>query len=75
MESATFRQWLAQHGCSFEQHEEKRHGGHAMVTVRRGSRRSALPLIGTKKRLDPAVIAQVRKDLGLEDVELPGRPA
>ena len=36
MESATFRKWLAERGCRFDQHEhEKRGEGQVIVTVHR----------------------------------------
>lgn len=74
MESATFRKWLAEHGCTFEKHQHAKGGGIASVTVRRGRRRSVLPLAGSRKRLDPEVIERIREDLGLTRVALPGRP-
>ena len=70
MESGTLRKWLAEHGCRFEQHE-RGEGGHAVITVRRGSLRSELPLVGTRKRLDPEVVARIRRELDLMDVPLP----
>jgi hypothetical protein len=33
MESATFRKWLAEHGCGFDPHQEKRGTGQVNVTV------------------------------------------
>ena len=39
MESATFRKWLAERGCRFDQHEhEKRGEGQVIVTVHREGR-------------------------------------
>lgn len=73
MQSATFRTWLAERGCSFEQHERAKGGlGHASVTVRRGQRSAVLPLVGSHQRLDAAVVSQVVRDLGLDPAELPG---
>jgi hypothetical protein len=73
MESATFRRWLADRGCSFEAGKDtvKTHG-HAYVTVRLGNRKSVLPGVGTQKRLDPRVVRQIVDDLGLDWNELPG---
>ena len=45
MENATFRKWLAEHGCRFDQHEhEKRGEGRDIVTVHRGGRNAEVPL-------------------------------
>lgn len=74
MESATFRQWLAEQGCSFEQHKRGKGRGHAAVTVRRGELSSELPLIGSNKQLDHDTIERVRRELGLENVAVPGYP-
>lgn len=41
MESATFRNWLAEQGCRFDRHEhQQRHEGHVMVTVHRDDRKT-----------------------------------
>jgi mRNA interferase HicA len=60
--AAQFRRWLANNGCSFE---TKRSGsGH--VTVRRGDRKSELPMHGGKKQLGKGLIEKIKKDLGLK---------
>lgn len=74
MESETFRKWLTQHGCTFEQHERGHGKGHAIVAIRRGDRHSEMPLVGSKKAIPHDVVERVRADLGLEHVELPGYP-
>jgi hypothetical protein len=73
MESATFRRWLAERGCTFDAGKDtvKAHG-HAYVTVRLGDRRATLPDIGTNKALDPRVVRQIVDELGLNFAELPG---
>ena len=73
MESATFRQWLSERGCTFEAGRDtvETHG-HVYVTVRRGDRRSVLPEVGTKKRLDSRIVRQIVDELGLDWNELPG---
>ena len=73
MESATFRRWLSERGCSFDAGKDtvKAHG-HAYVTVRRGDRKAVLPDIGSHKALDPRVVRQIVDDLGLDWNELPG---
>jgi hypothetical protein len=73
MESATFRQWLTEHGCSFDAGKDTiRTEGHAYVTVRLLNRRAVLPDIGTHKRLDPEVVRKIVDELGLDWNELPG---
>jgi hypothetical protein len=73
MESATFRHWLTERGCSFEAGRDTGHTqGHAYVTVRRGDRRAVLPDVGTRKSLDPRVVRQIIDALGLDWNELPG---
>ena len=48
MESATFRKWLAEHGCRFDRHEhEKRGEGEVIVTVHREGRKAEVPLGGS----------------------------
>ncbi|MBU3889772.1 hypothetical protein [Methylosinus sp. KRF6] len=73
MESATFRRWLAERGCTFDAGKDtvKAHG-HAYVTVRLGDRRATLPDVGTRRALDPRVVRQVVDELGLNFGELPG---
>lgn len=45
MESATFRRWLSEHGCTFEPGKDMvKTEGHAYVTVRRGG-----PPVGSSK--------------------------
>ena len=72
MESATLRKWLAEQGCSFEQHERAKGGeGLPSVTVRRGVRRATLPLVGSRKRIDPKTVEKICRDLG---IPAPPRP-
>ncbi len=73
MESETFRQWLSERGCTFEAGKDTvgTHGN-ARVTVHRGDRRSVLPEVGSKKRLDPRTVRQIVDELGLDWNELPG---
>jgi hypothetical protein len=73
MESATFRRWLSERGCSFDAGKDTiRTQGHAYVTVRLGDRRAVLPDIGSNKRLDPRVVRRIVNELGLDWNELPG---
>ena len=56
-----FRRWLAQRDCTFE---SKRSGsGH--VIVRRGDRKSELPMHGGNKQLGKGLIEKITRDLGL----------
>jgi hypothetical protein len=72
MQSATFRKWLAEHGCRFDSQEhEKRGEGHVMVTVHREARISQAPLGGSHKSLDPREIRRVCEELGLDWSKLP----
>jgi hypothetical protein len=65
MESETFRQWLSERGCTFEADKDSAGAhGHAYVTVRRGDRRSVLPEVGSKKRLDSRICATSRRRIG-----------
>ncbi len=73
MESATFRQWLSERGCSFDAGKDTvGTQGHAYVTVRLGDRRAVLPEIGSHKRLDPTLVRKIVDELGLDWNELPG---
>ena len=53
MQSATFRKWLAEHGCRFDIHEHKRGEGQVLVTVHREGRKSEVSL-GGSSRIKPA---------------------
>ena len=72
MESATFRKWLGQQGCRFDQHGEQRHEGHVMVTVHREERKTEVPLGGSHQIIDPRVVRQACEELGLDPARLPG---
>ena len=73
MESETFRKWLAEHGCRFDQHEhEKRGEGQVIVTVHRQGRKAEVPLGGSHQSLDPRVVRRACDELGLDSSKLPG---
>ena len=72
MESATFRKWLAERGCRFDHHEERRGEGRVAVTVHREGRTSEAPLGGSRQIIDDRVIRRVCEELGLDSSELPG---
>jgi len=62
MESATFRKWLTERGCRFDQHEHERGEGQVIVTVHREGRKAEVPL-GVRRTCE---------ELGLDWSELPG---
>ena len=73
MESATFRKWLAEQGCRFDQyHHEQRHDGPVMVTVHREGRKTEVPLGGSRQSLDMRVVRRACEELGLDWAQLPG---
>ena len=73
MESATFRNWLAERGCRFDHREHHERGeGHAMVTVHREGRTTQAPLGGSRKDLDPRELRRICEELDLDWSELPG---
>ena len=73
MESATFRTWLAERGCSFDRHEhEKRGEGQPIVTIHLNGRSAEAPLGGSHQAIDPRVARRVCEELGLDWSELPG---
>ena len=71
-EYATFRKWLAEHGCRFDTQSEKRGEGHGTVTIHRAGRTAELPLVGASHNLDPRSVRQVCEELGLDWSKLPG---
>jgi mRNA interferase HicA len=62
MKPGELRRWLARHGCTFETH--KRGSGH--LTIIRETRRSQLPMHGSRKELGSGLVAKIKKDLGLD---------
>lgn len=72
MTPQTFRSWLADRGCSFEQTERDRGGGIAAVRVRRGPRESLIPDAASHKDLPDEDVRRIVDDLDLPYDELPG---
>ncbi|MGC1766497.1 MAG: hypothetical protein WA769_26665 [Pseudolabrys sp.] len=72
MEYATFRKWLAEHGCRFDTQSEKRGEGHGTVTIHRAGRTTELPLVGASRNLDPRSVRQVCEAFGLDWSKLSG---
>ncbi len=61
MNSSQAKRYLARHGCTFEPGK----GGHLLV--RRGERKSVLPMHGGSKELGKGLWLKILKDLGLKD--------
>lgn len=72
MNPQTFRSWLAEKGCTFEDTERNRGEGVASVMVRCGSRRSEMPYAASHKDLPEEVVRRIMDDLDLPFDELPG---
>ena len=62
MNSREFQRWLAERGCTFQ--SKKSGSGH--LIVRRGARKSELPLHGGKKELGAGLINKIKRDLELK---------
>jgi mRNA interferase HicA len=62
MKATELKRWLAQQGCTFETHK----GGSGHLTVRRGDRKSQLPMHGSGKELGTGLVNKIKKDLGLK---------
>jgi mRNA interferase HicA len=62
MRASELRKLLAAKGCKFENHR----GGSGHVTVRRGDRKSQLPMHGSHKELGAGLVNKIMKDLGLK---------
>ena len=62
MNAQELRRFLAARGCSFETHR----GGSGHVTVRRGGRRSQIPMHGARKELGKGLVNKILKDLDLK---------
>jgi len=61
MNAGEFKRWLAQRGCTFE--AKKSGSGH--LIVRRGDRKSELPMHGRNKELGTGLINAIKRQLGL----------
>ena len=62
MNSAELRKYLAARGCTFETHK----GGSGHLTVRRGHRKTQLPMHGSRKELGKGLVNKILKDLDLK---------
>jgi len=59
--ASEFKRWLARQGCTFE--TKKSGSGH--LIVRRGDRKSELPMHGGGKELGTGLVNAIKKQLGL----------
>ena len=62
MNAQELRKLLARQGCTFE----SKKGGSGHVIVKRGDRRSELPMHGNRKELGTGLVNRILKDLGLK---------
>jgi mRNA interferase HicA len=62
MNAQEFRKWLAAQGCTFE----PKRGGSGHLIVRRGDRKSELPMHGGRKELGTGLVTAIKKQLGLK---------
>lgn len=62
MNSKEFQRWLKKQGCTFETHK----GGSGHLTVKRGDRRTEMPVHGSRKELGKGLLNKIKKDLGLK---------
>ncbi len=62
MNAQELKKWLAKQGCTFE----PKRGGGGHIVVRRGDRRSEIPMHGSRKELGTGLVNRILKDLGLK---------
>jgi mRNA interferase HicA len=62
MNAQELRRLLASKGCIFETHK----GGSGHLTVRRGDRKSQLPMHGSRRSWGKGLVNKILKDLGLK---------
>ncbi|MEG6509470.1 type II toxin-antitoxin system HicA family toxin [Methyloligella sp. 2.7D] len=56
------KKWLAKQGCTFE----TKKGGSGHIVVRRGDRKSELPMHGGRKELGTGLVNAIKRQLGLK---------
>jgi mRNA interferase HicA len=62
MNAQELKRYLARQGCTFETYK----GGSGHLTVRRGERKSWIPMHGSRKELGKGLVNKILKDLGLK---------
>ncbi|QKP77676.1 type II toxin-antitoxin system HicA family toxin [Methyloligella sp. GL2] len=62
MNAQELKKWLAKQGCTFE----TKKGGSGHIVVRRGDRKSELPMHGGRKELGTGLVNAIKRQLGLK---------
>jgi mRNA interferase HicA len=62
MNAQELKRWLASQGCTFE----TKKGGSVHLVIRRGNRKSELPMHGGRKELGTGLVNAIKKQLGLK---------
>ena len=62
MNAQELKRLLARQGCTFE----TKKGGSGHLVVRRGDKRSELPMHGSRNELGTGLVNRILKDLGLK---------
>jgi mRNA interferase HicA len=62
MNAQELKRWLASQGCTFE----TKKGGSGHLVIRRGNRKSELPMHGGRKELGTGLVNAIKKQLGLK---------
>lgn len=72
MNPQTFRQWLTEKGCTFEETKRERGEGVASVVIRCQGRRSEMPYAASRMDLQEEEVRRILRELDLPFEELPG---
>ena len=62
MKAQELKRYLSARGCTFETHK----GGSGHLTVRRGDKKTQLPMHGSGKELGKGLMNKILKDLDLK---------
>jgi mRNA interferase HicA len=62
MNARELKKWLASQGCTFE----TKRGGSGHLIVKRGDRKTELPMHGANKELGTGLVNAIKKQLGLK---------
>lgn len=62
MNTGELKKLLGKHGCKFETHR----GGSGHQTVRRGNRKTIIPVHGGRKELGKKLLHKILKDLDIK---------
>lgn len=72
MNADTFRSWLTERGCTFEETARDRGEGATSVVIRCEGRRSELPYSASRMDLQEEEVRRIMDELELPYDELPG---